>query len=123
MEKSVLFLSFCILSGCTMGTKVTSIDNLILKTIEYKYGENIYHVTFDSHEILHWEAMAGDEKGVKANEKYKAEIIDGKLFITWSEENGIGVSQILDFERGVVHNHLIKGRDVSIGNGLIRVMP
>jgi len=73
---------------------------------------------------MHWEAMAGDEKGVKAKEMYIAEQIGrNKIFITWSEENGIGVSQILDFQNGIVYNHLIRGRKVSTGKGKIRLKP
>ena len=78
-------------------------SDLIGKTIEYKYGESIYHVTIDSDSEMHWEAMAGDEKGVKEEEHYKIESIDkNKLFITWGEANGIGVSQVLDFNKGIV---------------------
>lgn len=97
--------------------------NLIGKTIEYRYGESVYHVTLDSDSTLHWEAVAGDEKGVKANETFVAEFVDPqKLFITWGEENGIGVSQILDFERGKVYNHLLRGRDASKGDGEIKII-
>jgi len=97
--------------------------NLIGKTIEYRYGESVYHVTIDSDSTLHWEAMAGDEKGVKANETYVAEFISPhQYFITWGEVNGIGVSQILDFEKGKVYNHLLRGRDASKGDGEIKII-
>ena len=98
-------------------------EDLIGKTIEYVYGESIYHVTIDSESEMHWEAMAGDEKGTYEEETYKIESIDDmKLFITWGEANGIGVSQVLDFEKGVVYNHLLRGRDISIGQGKIRIL-
>ena len=45
-----------------------------------------------------------------------------KIFITWGEENGIGVSQVLDFEKGLVYNHLLRGRDISVGTGEIRLL-
>ena len=96
---------------------------LIGKTIEYRYGESVYHLTFDSHSNLHWEAMAGDEIGTKENESYVAEWIEPqKLFITWGEANGIGVSQILDFNLGKVHNHLLRGREASLNTGDIRIL-
>ena len=98
-------------------------SDLIGKTIEYQYGESIYHVTIDTESELHWEAMAGDEKGVKEDETYKiVSIDDQKLFITWGEANGIGVSQVLDFEKGVVYNHLLRGRDITIGTGKIKII-
>lgn len=97
--------------------------DLIGKTIEYQYGESIYHVTLDTDTTMHWEAMAGDEKGALENETYVLESIDdGKLFITWGEANGIGVAQVLDFNNGIVFNHLLRGRDVSLGRGVIKIV-
>jgi hypothetical protein len=97
--------------------------DLVGKTIEYRYGEDIYHVTIDTDSTMHWEAVAGAEKGVKENETYIIESIDdSRMFITWSEANGIGVSQILDFEKGLVYNHLIKGRNVSNNRGEITLL-
>jgi len=34
-------------------------EDLIAKTIEYRYGESVYPVTIDSDSTLHWEAIAG----------------------------------------------------------------
>jgi hypothetical protein len=96
---------------------------LLGKTIEYRYGESVYHVTINSDSTLHWKAVAGNEVGVKADETYVAEWIDFKrLFITWGEANGTGVSQILDFEKGKVLNHLIHNREASKGEGEIRIL-
>jgi hypothetical protein len=97
--------------------------DLVGKTIQYQYGESIYHVTLDTDTTMHWEAMAGDEKGTLENETYVLESIDeNKLFITWGEANGIGVAQVLDFEKGIVYNHLLRGRDVSTGSGVIKIV-
>ncbi len=96
---------------------------LIGKTIVYRYGESVYHLTIDNESELHWEAMSGDEKGTKENETYKMHVLDnGNLFITWGEANGIGVSQVLDFKQGVVYNHLLRGRNVDIMTGEIRIL-
>lgn len=98
-------------------------SDLIGKTIEYRYGESVYHVTFTSDSTLSWEAVTGDEQGVQARETYVAEqVAPHMLFITWGEENGVGVSQLLDFERGKVHNHLLHGRQASRGLGEIRIL-
>ncbi len=62
--------------------------------------------------------MAGDEKGTLENETYvNASIDDSKVFITWGEANGIGVAQVLDFKKGLVYNHLLRGRAVTAGEG------
>ena len=96
---------------------------IVGKTIEYRYGESVYHVMVDTDSTMHWEAMAGDEKGVKANENYKMHRLDPEtIFITWGEENGIGVSQVLDFKNGIVYNHLLRDRDISIGKGEIKIL-
>ena len=97
--------------------------NIIGKTIEYRYGESVYHVHIDNESEMHWEAMAGDEKGVKEEETYKMHRLDDQvIFITWGEANGIGVSQVLDFKKGIVYNHLLRGRDVSISTGEISIL-
>ncbi len=98
--------------------------DLIGKTIEYIYGESVYHLTFDTDSTMHWKAMAGDEKGAYENETYFMESIgDNKIFITWDEANGIGVAQVLDFNEGKVYNHLLQDRKLRNGYGTIRILP
>ena len=122
-----------ILAGCTNSAKetqkedanlqVTSLSSLIGKTIEYRYGESVYHVTLDSDSTLHWEAMAGEEKGAFEKETYVAEFIEPNIFfISWGEANGINVSQILDFNKGIVYNHLIRNREASMMQGEIKLI-
>lgn len=111
-----------LLAGCQTPAAQSPLS-LIGETVEYRYGDSVYHVTFDSDSTLHWEAMAGDEIGTRENETYVAEWIEPlKLFITWGEANGIGVSQVLDFNQGKVHNHLLRDREVSMGPGDIRIL-
>ena len=45
-----------------------------------------------------------------------------KIFISWGEANGIGVSQILDFNGGKVYNHLLQDRKLENGHGTIRIL-
>lgn len=121
-----LLIIFLLLS-CNSSEKnqnVITPKNIIGKTIEYAYGESIYHVTFDSDSTMHWQAMAGDEKGAYENETYFMESIgDNKIFITWDEANGIGVAQVLDFKEGKVYNHLLQDRKLRNGYGKIRILP
>jgi MoaF C-terminal domain len=120
-----LFLVSSCKPGTESGTKFTiTPKELVGKTIEYQYGESIYHVTLETDTKMHWEAMAGDEKGTYEEETYIIESVDdSKIFITWGEANGIGVSQILDFEDGIVYNHLLRGRDATMGRGSIKILP
>jgi len=129
MKYIFLFPMVVLLASCqqkpveTTDTIVITPEDLVGKTIEYRYGESVYHVTIDSDSTMHWEAMAGDEKGTLENETYViASIDDSKLFITWGEENGIGVAQVLDFKKGIVYNHLLRGRAVSAGEGEIKIL-
>ena len=125
----IILLFVVLLVSCKQNTdesaesSVIKPEDLIGKTMEYRYGESIYHVTIDSDSTLHWEAMAGDEKGLRENETYViASLDDSKVFITWGEENGIGVAQVLDFKKGLVYNHLLRGRTVTAGEGEIKVL-
>ncbi len=123
MKNSLVFFMIMIVLVCCQAPSNKSSINLVGKTVEYRYGESIYHVTFDTDSTLHWEAVAGDETGTKENETYVAEWIEPqKFFITWGEANGIGVSQVLDFEKGIVHNHLLRGRDASASMGDIKII-
>ncbi|MBL7857404.1 MAG: hypothetical protein JNM57_06925 [Cyclobacteriaceae bacterium] len=128
MKLALLFTFGVLLTlGCQPKNTDDGIDtpeDLIGRTIEYQYGESIYHVTFDSDTTLHWEAVAGEEKGAYEKETYVLEFLARQtIFITWGEANGIGVSQVLDIERGIVYNHLLRGRSVSSGDGKIRILP
>lgn len=123
-----LFLITTAISACKLHNEhinegaIDPVD-LVGKTIVYRYGESVYHLTIDGPSDLHWEAIAGEEKGAYEKEKYKiVSIDDRKLFITWGEANGIGVSQVLDFDKGIVYNHLLRGREVSIGEGEIHIL-
>lgn len=96
---------------------------LIHRTLEYQYDENIYHLTFDTDSTLHWEAMRGNEKGLKGYEVYVADwISNDQLFISWGEESGTGISQVLDFKKGKVFNHLLFGRELYAGEGSIKLL-
>lgn len=128
--KPALMLTIFFMAGCTMSVNNqskeahSSVTDLIGKTVEYRYGESVYHVTFDSDSTLHWEAIAGDEKGVVGQETYVAEFIKpGLLFISWGEANGINVSQVLDFNEGKVYNHLVRNRKADAGDGKIKIIP
>lgn len=137
MKYPLLIFVYCmmLLSSCNFSVNTSSkaednnesqfqsTSQLVGKTIAYQYGESIYHVTFDSDSTMHWEAMAGEEKGALEHEKYIADFIQpNMLFISWGEANGINVSQVLDFKNGIVYNHLIKDRGTSAGSGEIRVV-
>ena len=133
----LILLAFLVCFSCTNQNQNEPKSNLISsdnsglvedldivgKVISYTYGESIYHVHVLTDSTLYWEAVQGSEKGVTANEDYKLHRVDNhKIFISWGEENGLSVSQVLDFEKGIVYNHLLRDRDVSIGMGKIDIV-
>lgn len=126
---ALIFALSLLTSGCKPNqndkNEITNHDKveLINRTLEYQYDENVYHLTFDTDSTLHWEAMNGDEKGLTGNEVYISDWISSdKLFITWGEESGTGVSQILDFKKGKVFNHLLFDRELYAGEGKIKFL-
>ncbi len=132
--KKILLLSLLAL-GCSkpapeapaeQSQKASEVNpaGLVGKTIEYNYGEDIYHVILDTDSTLHWVGVQGGEKGVTGDETYFMESLDSsRIFISWDEANGIAVSQVLDFEQGKVYNHLMQDRKLRHGYGQIRVLP
>ena len=128
MVMRYLLLVVVVFFGCTGAEKKVDDEvmpeDLIGRTIEYRYGESVYHVTLDTDSTMHWEAMAGEEKGAFERETYFMESVGGnRIFITWDEANGIGVSQVLDFNQGKVYNHLLQDRKLRNGHGEIRLLP
>ncbi|UCD61188.1 MAG: hypothetical protein JSV59_01025 [Flavobacteriaceae bacterium] len=125
MKQGLKSLLLCLLTLPLMHCTPPKDDKveLINRTLEYQYDENVYHLTFDTDSTLHWQAMKGNEVGLKGNEVYIAEwISNDKLFITWGEESGTGVSQVLDFKKGKVFNHLLFGRELYAGEGTIKIL-
>jgi len=119
MKYAVLLIAF--LCSCGQVKEKTQQPDLIGKTIAYTYGEHVYHLTIETDSTLYWEAKTGSEKGLKGEETYILEwIAHQKLFITWGEKEGPGVSQVLDFEKNKVYNHLLFGRKVNKSEGKIK---
>lgn len=120
--KSLLLYSFILLLIQCTPVKVQELQ-LVHRTLEYQYDDDVYHLTFVTDSTLHWEAVKGAEAGLKGEEVYVAEWIDtDRLFITWGEKSGTGVSQILDFRQGKVFNHLLFGREPYAGEGTIKLL-
>ncbi|WP_109831877.1 MoaF-related domain-containing protein [Reichenbachiella versicolor] len=103
--------------------KVTteSIIDLPGKTLEYDYGDYVYQIDFKSDSILHWECIKGDEKGANADENYATQRLNAHtFFISWVEESGLGVSQVINLKENVINCYLKIDKDIIPLEGKIR---
>ena len=74
------------------------------KTFLFDYGAMQIRVRYVSDRKLAWEQTKGPEAGLKAEEEYGfAAIRPGVCFVWWQEKDTSVVTQVVDFEKGVVH--------------------
>lgn len=75
--------------------------NFVGKKFLFRYGsglEVIGHYT--SRTRVHWEALTGPAKGDTGDEAiHAAEVAPNVFFISWLEQSGTSVSQVLDLNR------------------------
>ena len=91
------------------------------KTFEYNYGDYVYEVNFKSENMLHWKCVKGDEKGKKADETYsKQRLNNHTLFISWVEQDGLGVSQVVNLKDNTVNTFLRIDKEIIPLTGTIR---
>lgn len=102
--------------------KMTSeVINLTGKTLEYNYGDYIYHLNFKTDDTLHWKCVEGDEKGKEADETYTTQRLnDHTLFISWVEADGLGVSQVVNLKENTINCYLKIDREIIPLSGTIR---
>ena len=72
----------------------------------YKTGAE-YVIFFKDEHTLHWEAVAGPDKGRSAIEIYDSIQIEPNVhFISWLEADGTVVSQVVDYKQMHVYTSL-----------------
>jgi hypothetical protein len=70
----------------------------------FDYGNLAIEVRYVSAGRLQWEQLKGAEAGLKGEERYDfAEIRRGVYFLWWQEKDGSVVTQVVDFEKRLVH--------------------
>ena len=86
----------------------------------YNGGETEYAVRFDSDSALHWECITGEEKGRSANETVTRLVIRPDVhFLSWTEADGLVVTQVVDFTALTVHAVLLIGDERIVLNGSV----
>ena len=92
-------------------------NDLIGKSFDIEYKSEKSNATYRFHVLtdskLKWELMKGEGNGNGDEEDYVITQItdEGKLLITWIEADGLGLSNVLDFNDGTCLTHGNNGRN------------
>ena len=76
--------------------------------VEQVYENGVtYRISFQCDRTLRWEALAGPDAGQVAIQLYDSvQIAPNIYFITWLEEGGAVVSQVVDYNQMIVYTSL-----------------
>lgn len=74
----------------------------------YRYDNGVaYVITFESNQLLRWDAIAGPDQGMSATETYDSvQVAPNVHFITWLEGDGTVISQVADYNQMIVYTSL-----------------
>jgi hypothetical protein len=95
------------------------------RTFLFDYGELVVKVRYLSDHRLAWQQIKGPEVGQQAEEEYRfATIRPGVYFVWWQEKDTSVVTQVVDFEKRVVHTTWIspEKKVASFKGGITRRM-
>lgn len=120
----LLFLSIAFLSSCIgKGEKIPLMKAGKLEvgqTYIYDYGDARYEVKCLTDTTLRWECVFGEEKGRQETDRYyQKELEDNSVFVTWAEADGIGVSQVIDFNKNKVQSYLLIDKKIELAEATI----
>ena len=116
---SIAFLTSCIGKGEEIPLiKTGKLE--VGKTYVYDYGDARYEVKCLTDTTLRWECVFGEEKGRQETDRYYQKELEGNsVFVTWSEADGIGVSQVIDFNKNKVQSYLLIDKKVELAEAKI----
>ena len=125
MNKILLSISLiALLSSCIgKGEEIPLIKAGKLEvgqTYVYDYGDARYEVKCLTDTTLRWECVFGEEKGRQETDRYYQKELEGNsVFVTWAEADGIGVSQIIDFNKNKVQSYLLIDKKIELAEAKI----
>ena len=92
------------------------------RTLEFHYTDETYRIDVLSETRVRWTRTIGDPQGASDEEDYiYSQISRTQGLITWIEADGLGLSNILDFEALTVTTHANMGRAVFRNPGRLVV--
>lgn len=127
MNKILLcILSAAFLSSCVgKGEKIPLIKTTkfeVGQTYVYDYGDARYEVKCLTDTTLRWECVFGEEKGRQETDRFHQKELEGNtLFVTWAEADGIGVSQLIDFNKNTVQSYLLIDKKIELAEAKISI--
>lgn len=121
---ALIFFSIACLSSCIgKGEEIPLINKGKLEvgqTYVYDYGDARYEVKCLTDSTLRWECVFGEEKGRQETDRYYQKELEGNsVFVTWAEADGIGVSQIIDFNKNTVQSYLLIDKKIELAEAKI----
>jgi phenolic acid decarboxylase len=125
MNKILLLIGYiAFLSSCVgKGEEIPLIKTGKLEvgqTYVYDYGDARYEVKCLTDTTLRWECVFGEEKGRQETDRYYQKELDGNaVFVTWAEVDGIGVSQVIDFNKNKVQSYLLIDKKIELAEAKI----
>lgn len=105
-----------------MKNNTINLEDLVGKTYELKYSSEVYHVTFQSDSELFWELKDGEIEGPSSGtDSYiKSELYPGVHFISWTEETGLVLCNVIDFNTMKFTTHGTYEGQMSVNPGILR---
>ncbi|UTA69689.1 MoaF-related domain-containing protein [Emticicia sp. 21SJ11W-3] len=108
-----------VLASCiNKGEGISLIKNTrfeVGETYIYDYGDARYEVKILTDSTLNWQCVFGEEKGRQETDRFHQKEMEGNnLFVTWAEADGIGVSQIIDFDKSLVKSYLLIDKKIEL---------
>lgn len=87
---------------------MSAVTCLIGCCFEQNYDTGVtYLISFECARTLRWEAVAGPDAGQSRLVPYDSvQIAPNLYFITWPEEDGTVISQVIDYDQLVVYTSL-----------------
>ena len=109
------FLGFSKLPFTTMTSP--SANDLVGKTFDITYASehsnDTYRFVVKEGNKIRWDRIAGTDVGKGDTEDFvMTQLTDTKILITWIEADGLGLSNVLDFNEGTCLTHGNNGRGV-----------
>ncbi|CAB9525113.1 expressed unknown protein [Seminavis robusta] len=89
-------------------------------TIQYEseHSKDLYSFEIKNDKKIAWKRIGGTDVGKGDEEDYvMTQLTDKKILITWIEADGLGLSNVLDFDEGTCLTHGNNGRAVWKHNG------
>ena len=95
---------------------------IIGKTFDFDYGESAYSISIKTDSELHWELTKGEYPGPqKGDEKYYvSKVSDGIVFISWVENSGLGLYNIMNFNTHELITHAREKGVTYINKGTLK---